>query len=180
MKMYDKKKSEVFGAAKPVDTASRELEIEERLAQSRKEEQLRNELKQQEVDVNEKLAEVQLEKPDKENANAAISWRCRDEPVNTDRPDLRKQSPDGRGFTRRNNEDRRKDNRDYNRDSKNHERNERYKDKFNQNRDGKQKDDKSKRDSKTERPMPKLQLSLPVPALQTSNKYSGLDDEASD
>lgn len=174
--------AKVFGAAKPVDTASRELEIEERLAQSRRDEKLKleQENKLRESSINEKLAEVQLEKPDKDTANTAISWRSRDEPLSNDKDDSGKYSPNRRGYSRRNNEDRRKDNRDFNREGKNHEKNERFKEKLSQHRDGTQKDEnKPKRDTKPDRPMPKLQ-DQSEPVLQTSNKYSGLDTETSD
>lgn len=62
----------VFGSAKPVDTATRELEIEERLAEARRQQKTRHE-----GDViNDKLAEVKIDKNDSENANAeTISWR---------------------------------------------------------------------------------------------------------
>ncbi|KAH8380476.1 hypothetical protein KR009_010916, partial [Drosophila setifemur] len=60
----------VFGAAKPVDTAARELEIEERLAVARKQDKIR-----QEDDLCEKLEEVQMDKNDNESVNAAPSWR---------------------------------------------------------------------------------------------------------
>lgn len=62
----------VFGSAKPVDTATRELEIEERLAEARRQQKARHE----EEIINEKLAEVKIDKNDSENANAeTISWR---------------------------------------------------------------------------------------------------------
>ncbi|KAH8417036.1 hypothetical protein KR222_001778 [Zaprionus bogoriensis] len=62
----------VFGSAKPVDTATRELEIEERLAEARRQEKVRHE----EEIINDKLSEVKIDKNDSENANAeTISWR---------------------------------------------------------------------------------------------------------
>lgn len=62
----------VFGSAKPVDTATRELEIEERLAEARRQQKARHE----EDIINDKLAEVKIDKNDSENANAeTISWR---------------------------------------------------------------------------------------------------------
>lgn len=172
----------VFGAAKPVDTASRELEIEERLAQSRREEKLKleQENKLRESSTNEKMAEAQLEKPDKDTANTAISWRSRDEPPSNEKDDSGKYSPNRRGYPRRNNEDRRKETRDYQREGKNQEKNDRFKEKLSQHRDGTHKDEsKAKRDTKPDRPMPKLQ-NVSEPVLQTSNKYSGLDIETSD
>lgn len=166
----------VFGAAKPVDTASRELEIEERLAQSRRDEKLRleQEQKQRENKINEKLAEVQLDKPEKESANSAISWRNRDDGVSKPLEEGGRYSPKGREFPRKNNEERRRDNKDLNSENKNHEKTERVKDKQPQS------ESKSKRDSRIDRPMPKLQQNQVEPVLQSSNKYSGLDEEASD
>lgn len=62
----------VFGSAKPVDTATRELEIEERLAEARRQQKARHE----EDIINDKLADVKIDKNDSENANAeTISWR---------------------------------------------------------------------------------------------------------
>ncbi|XP_017081529.1 eukaryotic translation initiation factor 4B isoform X2 [Drosophila eugracilis] len=61
----------VFGSAKPVDTAARELEIEERLALARKQGGNR----QEEESLTDKLAEVQIDKNDNESVNATVSWR---------------------------------------------------------------------------------------------------------
>ncbi|KAH8247931.1 hypothetical protein KR032_004016, partial [Drosophila birchii] len=58
----------VFGSAKPVDTAARELEIEERLALARKQDSLEEELC-------EKLTDVEIDKNDNESSNASVSWR---------------------------------------------------------------------------------------------------------
>ncbi|KAH8308626.1 hypothetical protein KR044_009064, partial [Drosophila immigrans] len=63
----------VFGSAKPVDTATRELEIEERLAEARRQEKVRHD----EEDVNDlKMFDMQIDKHDSENANAStVNWR---------------------------------------------------------------------------------------------------------
>jgi len=62
----------VFGSAKPVDTATRELEIEERLAEARRQEKVRH----TEGVINDKMSEINIDKNDSENANAStISWR---------------------------------------------------------------------------------------------------------
>ncbi|KAH8273753.1 hypothetical protein KR018_011936, partial [Drosophila ironensis] len=60
----------VFGSAKPVDTAARELEIEERLAVARRQDKIR-----QESELVEKLIDIQIDKNDNESANTATSWR---------------------------------------------------------------------------------------------------------
>jgi len=61
----------VFGSAKPVDTAARELAIEERLALARKQDMGR----QEEEFLSDKLGEVQMDKNDNESINATVSWR---------------------------------------------------------------------------------------------------------
>ncbi|KAH8328806.1 hypothetical protein KR067_004552, partial [Drosophila pandora] len=60
----------VFGSAKPVDTASRELEIEERLAVARRQDKNR-----QEDNLCEQLDDIQMDKNENENVNAAVNWR---------------------------------------------------------------------------------------------------------
>ncbi|KAH8280796.1 hypothetical protein KR054_012349, partial [Drosophila jambulina] len=60
----------VFGSAKPVDTAARELEIEERLAHARKQDK-----SCLEEELCEKLTEIEMDKNDNESLNAAVSWR---------------------------------------------------------------------------------------------------------
>ncbi|XP_070141163.1 eukaryotic translation initiation factor 4B isoform X2 [Drosophila kikkawai] len=62
--------SNVFGSAKPVDTAARELEIEERLAHARK-----HDKSSLEEELCEKLTEVEMDKNDNANLNASVSWR---------------------------------------------------------------------------------------------------------
>ncbi|XP_017060662.1 eukaryotic translation initiation factor 4B isoform X2 [Drosophila ficusphila] len=61
----------VFGSAKPVDTAARELEIEERLALARKQDKSR----QSEEFISDKLTEVQIDKNDNESLNSTATWR---------------------------------------------------------------------------------------------------------
>ncbi|XP_055923449.1 eukaryotic translation initiation factor 4B [Eupeodes corollae] len=176
----------VFGSAKPVDTAAREKQIEERLERERLERELREKEQKENVDeISEKVADVELNKDDKETRNTAISsWRRRDE----DDEAGKKNSLDRRTThdRRTGGDDRRgRDNRDYNRDNRNRDRNDRN-DRYNKdrpnNRDDRPRDDsKHKREPRPERPMPKYQPPTAGPILQTANKYSGLlDDEGSD
>ncbi|XP_023169556.2 eukaryotic translation initiation factor 4B [Drosophila hydei] len=156
----------VFGSAKPVDTATRELEIEERLAEARRQEKVRFD---EEV-ISEKLSEVQLDKNDSENANAGtISWR-RTQEISDD--------------TKVSQGERRREDQDYNRLNKPRERNDRLentKAKHNQNNEGKIKEEnKNKRDPRNERLQAKNTPQQCEPILQSSNKYSGLDDESSE
>ncbi|XP_055852134.1 eukaryotic translation initiation factor 4B [Episyrphus balteatus] len=178
----------VFGSAKPVDTAAREKQIEERLEETRRQERERREKeqKEQENDVSEKLADVELNKDDKETRNTAISsWRRRDEDGGDGG---RKNSPDRRNQERRSGGDDRRgrDNRDYNnRDNRNRDRNDRNdrynKDRPNNREDRPRDDSKQKREPRPDRPMPKYQPPAAGPILQTANKYSGLlDDDGSD
>ncbi|KRF99941.1 uncharacterized protein Dwil_GK27265 [Drosophila willistoni] len=154
----------VFGSAKPVDTATRELEIEERLAEARRQDKARQETEE----INEKLSEVQIDKNDNESVAPSVSWR------RTDNEDSKKNSQD----------ERRRDDGEYNRFNKQRDRNDRYensKGKVNTKGDGKLREEsKSKRDTRSERPLPKYQPNQAGPTLQSSNKYSGLDDEGSE
>ncbi|XP_030379905.1 eukaryotic translation initiation factor 4B isoform X2 [Scaptodrosophila lebanonensis] len=157
----------VFGSAKPVDTATRELEIEERLAEARRQEKMR-----EEETVNEKLSEIQIDKNDNENANAAVSWRRIQDPSTVE---------DSKRSTIK---ERRPSDSDYNKFNKGRDqcdRSESSKSRTNQSREGKPKEEiKNKRDAKSERSLPKYQPNQSGPVLQSSNKYSGLDDEASE
>ncbi|EDW13897.2 eukaryotic translation initiation factor 4B3 [Drosophila mojavensis] len=153
----------VFGSAKPVDTATRELEIEERLAEARRQEKVRHD---EEV-ISEKLSEVQLDKNDSENANAGtISWR-RTQEVSDD--------------TKVSQGERRRDDQDYNKFNKQRDRNDRSentKAKNNQNHEGRIKEEnKNKREPRVQARNTPQQGE---PILQSSNKYSGLDDESSE
>ncbi|TDG46192.1 hypothetical protein AWZ03_007400 [Drosophila navojoa] len=153
----------VFGSAKPVDTATRELEIEERLAEARRQEKVRHD----EGVISEKLSEVQLDKNDSENANAGtISWR-RTQEVSDD--------------TKASQGERRRDDPDYNKFNKQRDRNERSentKAKNNQNHEGRIKEEnKNKREPRVQARNTPQQGE---PILQSSNKYSGLDDESSE
>ncbi|XP_032296669.1 eukaryotic translation initiation factor 4B isoform X1 [Drosophila virilis] len=160
----------VFGSAKPVDTATRELEIEERLAETRRQEKVRCD---EEV-INEKLSEVQLDKNDSDNANAGtISWR-RTQEFSTN--DDTKASPGVQG-------ERRREDPDYNRLNKSRDRNDRFENarEKTQNHEGKIKEEnKYKRDPRNDRLQPKNAPLQGEPVLQSSNKYSGLDDESSE
>ncbi|XP_054725432.1 eukaryotic translation initiation factor 4B [Anastrepha obliqua] len=158
----------VFGSAKPVDTATRELEIEERLSEARRQQQLKHELDQS--IINEKFGDIQLEKTNKDNTNYTTSWRRKNDSSqlehSPERSDMQKH--DNPRFDRA--ESQQVKNRDYNE----------HPDKNNlPPSDGKPKDEnRAKRFTKNERTFPKYENVTPV--LQTSNKYSGLDDEASD
>lgn len=75
----------VFGSAKPVDTAARELEIEERLALARKHDKSRLE-----EELCEKLTEVEMDKNDNESLNASGSWRRNQDDVEDDKTNMAK------------------------------------------------------------------------------------------
>ncbi|KPU72682.1 uncharacterized protein Dana_GF26387 [Drosophila ananassae] len=148
----------VFGSAKPVDTASRELEIEERLAVARRQDKNR-----QEDNLCEQLDDIQMDKNENENVNAAVNWR-----QNQDKKEEKKiktgiqdgKRRDELTYTRSNQP----------RDSLDRSETSKGDDIFN----GKQfqEDNKNKRD----RSLPKF-IPQTGPVLQSSNKYSGLDDE---
>ncbi|KAH8260779.1 hypothetical protein KR038_001816, partial [Drosophila bunnanda] len=70
----------VFGSAKPVDTAARELEIEERLALARKQD-----TSSVEEELCGKLTEVEMDKNDNESSNASVSWRRNNESRDEDK-----------------------------------------------------------------------------------------------
>eukprot|EP00099_Drosophila_melanogaster_P000329 NP_001015319.1 eukaryotic translation initiation factor 4B, isoform B [Drosophila melanogaster] len=146
----------VFGSAKPVDTAARELEIEQRLALARKQDKGRRE-----QGLNEKLAELQVDKNDNESLSATVSWRTnqdykesdkinkcpgekqRDEEIHRlnhargqfNRPELLREKPNANG--------------------------------------------ESKRDCRNDRSVSKKTSQNDL-VLQSSNKYSGLDNEGSE
>ncbi|SPP83266.1 eukaryotic translation initiation factor 4B isoform X1 [Drosophila guanche] len=147
----------VFGSAKPVDTASRELEIEERLAYARRQDKIR----QEEEHLTEKLSEVQIDKNENESINPAVNWRQNQESSDDNKQD-----------------DRRRD--DVNRSNKarDHDRSENVKGKTGSNDEGKYKEDN--KNTRNDRELPKYHPDQTGPVLQSSNKYSGLDDEGSD
>ncbi|XP_033150930.1 eukaryotic translation initiation factor 4B [Drosophila busckii] len=159
----------VFGSAKPVDTATRELEIEERLAEARRLEKVRHD---EEV-LNDKMTEIHIDNHDSENANSATkSWRrTQDTSTNDD------------NIVNSYDEQRQNDS-DYNKFSKSQDRNERLKNvkvKNNKGHDAKNKEEnKNKRDYRNDRTVAKTAHQNAEPVLQSSNKYSGLDDESSD
>ncbi|XP_062123769.1 eukaryotic translation initiation factor 4B [Drosophila sulfurigaster albostrigata] len=159
----------VFGSAKPVDTATRELEIEERLAEARRLEKFRHD----DEDVNElKMSEMQIDIHDNENANASTrSWR-RTQDSSTNSEDKQSVVLD----------DKRRDDRDFKRLNKSRDRNDRFENVKTKNyHDGKSKEDnKYKGDYRNDRLQPKNTTLQAEPVLQSSNKYSGLDDESSD
>ncbi|CAD6995411.1 unnamed protein product [Ceratitis capitata] len=70
------KSQKVFGSAKPVDTATRELEIEERMSEARRQHRLKQEVDQNHI--NEKIGDIHLEKAYKDNTNYTTSWRRKD------------------------------------------------------------------------------------------------------
>ncbi|XP_044315218.1 eukaryotic translation initiation factor 4B [Drosophila rhopaloa] len=155
----------VFGSAKPVDTAARELEIEERLALARKQDQTRKE----DDFLSDKLSEVQMDKNDNESINATVSWRRNqdnreDEKINMCQDE--KHHEEG--------------NYKLNQPRERFDRLEHLKEKVNTNGESKvQEDYKHKRDSRNDRSLPK-NIPSNEPVLQSSNKYSGLDDEGSE
>lgn len=147
----------VFGSAKPVDTAAREVEIEERLEESRRQDRIRMEIEQ--ANVSTKLSEIHLEKTDKENTNSAISWRCKNDYEPGKISELKRISPDRKTCYREKGQNR------YIKSREKHERNDNF---------------KPKRDLKMDRSTPKAHSNQAEPILQSSNKYFGLDDEASE
>ncbi|KAM8703156.1 hypothetical protein ACLKA7_007866 [Drosophila subpalustris] len=156
----------VFGSAKPVDTATRELEIEERLAEARRQEKVRHD---EEV-INDKMSEIHVDKNDSENANSTtISWR-RTQDVSTG-DDSKSSGVQG---------ERRRDDPDSNRFNKPRDRNDRSDNAKTKNiNEGKTKEEnKYKGDYRNDRLQAKNAQAEPV--LQSSNKYSGLDDESSE
>ncbi|XP_011188210.1 eukaryotic translation initiation factor 4B [Zeugodacus cucurbitae] len=165
----------VFGSAKPVDTATRELEIEERMSEARRQQQIKHELDQSEI--NEKIGDIQLEKTNKDSTNYTTSWRRKDVAVeNLDNNSLGHSTD---GLDAQKIENRRYD-RDEHPQTRNREHIDRDKSSYIQ-RDGKHKDEnKVKKFTKNERTFPKSQENINLPVLQTSNKYAGLNDEVSD
>ncbi|XP_001990830.2 eukaryotic translation initiation factor 4B isoform X2 [Drosophila grimshawi] len=160
----------VFGSAKPVDTATRELEIEERLAEARRQEKVRYD-EDEAAAVNEKLSEVQLDKQhDSENANAAtVSWRRIHDPSTSDDT---KVSPGVKGERR--NEDHDHNNK-FNKPRDRNDRSENAKAKNNQNHEAKTREEnKNKRDPRSEQFQAKHAAQQDEPVFQSSNKYSGL------
>ncbi|XP_041566047.1 eukaryotic translation initiation factor 4B isoform X1 [Drosophila elegans] len=150
----------VFGSAKPVDTAARELEIEERLALARKQDKTRKE----EEFLSDKLTEVQMDKNDNENINATISWRRNQDNREDDKINI---CQDEKHREEKHPRDR-------------FERLEFLKETVYTNGESKiQEDYKHKRDSRNDRSLPK-NIPQIEPVLQSSNKYSGLDDEGSE
>ncbi|XP_017473110.1 PREDICTED: eukaryotic translation initiation factor 4B isoform X1 [Rhagoletis zephyria] len=69
----------VFGSARPVDTATRELEIEERMSEARRQHKAQHEL--DESIINEEIGNIQLEKINKDNMNYTTSWRRKNDPL---------------------------------------------------------------------------------------------------
>jgi len=159
----------VFGSAKPVDTASREKEIEERMADARRKEQIL--LESERANIEEKMETITLKKDQKDSANSVISWRRKTENASTE----------DNSFTDRTEQWR---DREYNRNSKFRDgvnRSEVSSRKKQSNRDEKFKDESKRVENKIERTIPKQQSSNDVaPVLHSSNKYSGLEDEASE
>ncbi|KAL9896545.1 eukaryotic translation initiation factor 4B isoform 2-T2 [Glossina fuscipes fuscipes] len=155
----------VFGSAKPVDTTARDMEIEERLAEYRKKEIL-----QHDADVCEKIKELKLEKLDKENSNSETNWRHKgDTNRNVDNKDNRREYRESNNYNKGNGKIERSEMKKGTKVAKN------------QARDGKQKDEsRNKRELKTDRPLPKHALNQSGPILQSSNMYSGLDEETSE
>ncbi|EDX00371.2 eukaryotic translation initiation factor 4B isoform X2 [Drosophila yakuba] len=155
----------VFGSAKPVDTAARELEIEQRLALARKQDKSRRE---EEV-LNEKLAELQVDKNDNESLVATVSWRRNQDYKESDKvnkcpgeklrdEEIKKLNHPRGQFNRL----------------------ELLRERGHTNGESKNLEDiKIKRDSRNDRSLPK-KISQNELVLQTSNKYSGLDNEGSE
>ncbi|XP_033238945.1 eukaryotic translation initiation factor 4B isoform X1 [Drosophila pseudoobscura] len=150
----------VFGSAKPVDTASRELEIEERLARRQ------DKIRQEDEHLNEKLAEVQIDKNENESINAAVNWRQNLESSDDNRSNACSQ------------DDRRRDDVNRSNKSRDHDRSENVKGKISTNDEGKYKEDN--KNTRNDRELPKYNPNQTGPVLQSSNKYSGLDDEGSE
>ncbi|XP_037948503.1 eukaryotic translation initiation factor 4B [Teleopsis dalmanni] len=152
----------VFGSAKPVDTAKRELEIEERLAEIRRQEKLKRDLDH--VNVDEKNLKQTGEKSEKEIPNSTMSWRRKVDEQKIQQGDYDKEREMNRNVKVR----------DFN------DRLETTKMKNNPNKDGKPKE-KPKRELKADRQLPKPQSSKPnLVSSPSTNKYSGLEDEASE
>ncbi|XP_050337778.1 eukaryotic translation initiation factor 4B-like isoform X3 [Bactrocera neohumeralis] len=165
----------VFGSAKPVDTATRELEIEERMTEARRQQQLKQELDQGEI--NDKIGDIQLEKTNKDSTNYTTSWRRKD--VGVQNLDNNSEGQSRGGLEIQKIESRRF-NRDENLQIRNREYFDRDKTSYIQ-RDGKHKEEnKIKRITKNERTFPKCQDNINLPVFQTSNKYAGLNDEVSE
>ena len=154
------------------------------MAEARHQEKLQREKQEEEEKLEDKVHDMHIEKTDKENANSVISWR-------QNKSDDRKVSPDRRNDNRRRDN---RDNNDYN--SFNRNRNDRnYRNDRNDRNDRNERSDlargksakyrkpttrddaKPKRDVKVERPLPKYQPNQSKPALQSNNKFLGLDDD---
>ncbi|XP_070072845.1 eukaryotic translation initiation factor 4B isoform X2 [Drosophila takahashii] len=154
----------VFGSAKPVDTAARELAIEERLALARKQDKSR----QEEEFLSDKLCEVQIDKNDNESTNATVSWRRNQD------------NKEGNKINTCQDEKREEANHKLNHPRDRSDRLEVLKEKTSTNGEVKIEDDgKLKRDTRGERSLPK-NIPQNELVLQSSNKYSGLDEEGSE
>lgn len=153
----------VFGSAKPVDTTARDLEIEERLLDIRRQE---NSQKKVSDSINNELNELSLEKEEKVSI-VEKSWRRQAGDEDTSKGQDKQSIRSDRRY------DNTRDNR-YKFQEKT-ERSDNFKD---SGKDGKQRKDgvKNKRDYKVERQLPKYTQNQSEPVLQSSNKYSGLDD----
>ncbi|XP_067616264.1 eukaryotic translation initiation factor 4B-like isoform X2 [Eurosta solidaginis] len=160
LKSSDTSSRNVFGSAKPVDTASRESEIAERMSEARRQKQLKYEF------IHEKKEDFQSEKSNKDNRNYTTSWRTKtDSSLEDDQSDL--------GLGMKKLETLKLDNRRLDKDDSRQTKTRNYG----------ERDDKIsqsvKRYTKNDNSIQKHQENTVKTALQTSNKYSGLDDEAS-
>ncbi|XP_016936099.1 eukaryotic translation initiation factor 4B isoform X1 [Drosophila suzukii] len=155
----------VFGSAKPVDTAARELAIEERLALARKQDMGR----QEEEFLSDKLGEVQMDKNDNESINATVSWR-QNQDNKEDKTINMYQDEKHRG----------EENPKLNHPRNRFDRHEVLKGKANTNGESNIEEDcEFKRDSRDDRSLPKT-ICQNEPVAQSPNKYSGLDDGGSE
>ncbi|XP_016946246.1 eukaryotic translation initiation factor 4B [Drosophila biarmipes] len=153
----------VFGSAKPVDTAARELAIEERLALAKKQD-----LSRQEEILSDKLGEVQMDKNDNESINAAASWR-QSQDKKEDKT-IKSQDEKHRGEV----------NHKLNNSRDQVGRREILKGKAYTNGESKIEEDcQFERDSREDRSLPKT-ICQYEPVVQSPNVYSGLDDGGSE